>query len=61
MRIESGTVQSLVCATMIFITAPAGDQNAVVPTNDLPNPYTSAAWGQLPDRQWGALSAITQR
>ena len=31
----------------------------VQPTNDLPNPYTSAPWGRLPaGRQWGALSAV---
>ena len=31
----------------------------VQPTNDLPNPYrTTAPWGKVTDRTWGALNGV---
>src|SRR4051812_12913503 len=39
--------------------AAAHAQADVAPTSDLPNPYTTSAWGTLPEgRSWGTLSAV---
>ena len=47
-------------AALTLGTAAAAAQDAIQPTNDLPNPYQSVApWGRLPAGQtWGALNGV---
>src|ERR1044071_6569356 len=45
---------------ILCLCGAATSDDALQPTNDLPNPYqTIAPWGKLPEgRSWGALSAV---
>ena len=46
----------LVALVACTVHAVAAD---VQPTNDLPNPYqTTAPWGKVTDRKWGALNGV---
>ena len=60
MRQTADRLLSLAIAAAFMVMAGAAYDQAVAPTNNLPNPYNSIEnWAKLPDgRTWGSTSAV---
>jgi sugar lactone lactonase YvrE len=60
MRTTPGHIYSLLLVVLLAAAATTAHDQAMAPTNSLPNPYRSVErWAKLPDgRTWGSTSAV---
>ncbi len=60
MRTKPGHIYSLLLVALLATAASTAHDQAMAPTNSLPNPYRSVeSWAKLPDgRTWGSTSAV---
>src|SRR5258707_8629004 len=60
MRTQPGHIFSLLLVALLATAATTAYDQAMAPTNSLPNPYRAVEnWAKLPDgRSWGSTSAV---